>query len=401
MWAPQDYPLPRASWNRFSLDRVLLDFDGPRLILRRSEAGQLYLAWWLETMDSIDRWIYLPLSPSRLHTILSGGIPTREALRQPEDGFLLVIEEDLETDLIINTFMTDFQSVPSELLPLPEARLNLDVPDEIMAVPMRDRAHVIDVTLEPRQGQAGRVGSRVVGQLIGNLQRLVDALGQAVTGHPTLRGSIPAEILEQTQLDVVSSYGGSFGIRLETHVQDDVLGESLGRLAIQALFDLMEAGSDLDKLTAQLQLLQGRVARSYEDLLGTIEESLPSATFRWAQGWQPKYRQFSLTSQLARDIRMRVQDVKTSMQEGFSMTGTLEMGDLLRWRFTIAEHLSDTVISGRISEQAAGQIQDFPLGSPCQAVLSTQIDVSTTTGEQQTQYTLVSIEASAAPSTTT
>ena len=392
MWEPQGYRLPRAPWNQFSLDRVLLEFDGPRLILRRSEAGQLYLAWWSDTQDSIERWIYLPVSSSRLHTILSGGMPTLEALNRPEDGYILLVEENTATDGVLNIYMTDAESIPLEVLPLPNSRLNLDIPDDINSVPMQDRAHLIDIALESSPVQAGRVGARVLGQLIGNIQRLVDALGQAAAGNPTSRGSIPAEILQQTQLDVVSSYAGSFGVRLETHSQDDVLGESLGRIAIGSLFELLEAGSDLDKLTVQLQRLRGRVARSYEDFLGTMETSLPSTTIRWVQRWQPRYRRVSLTSQLARDIRIQVQDVHTSIEETFTLYGRLMMGNLLTGHFELVGGEPEDRISGIVSEDAEVQIQAVTLGSSCKAVLSPQIEISTTTGEQHTTYTLMEIE---------
>ncbi len=393
MWECKGHLLSRPPWSRFHLDRVLLDYDGPRLLLRRTEAGQLYLAWWSDTEDNTERWIYLPLSLSRLYTILSAGLPTREALQSPEDGYLLVVDEDVEQDKILQIYMTDTESIPSESLPLSGGRLNLEIPDDIAAVPTRDRAHVIDLALEPTTYEVGRVGSRVLGQFLGNLQRLVDALGQAAKGDPTSRGSIPAEIIRETQLDVVSSYTGSFGVRLETRSQDDLLGESLGRTAINSLFELMEAGSELDKLTNQLQRLRGRVAKNYEDLLATIETATSSATLRWAQGWQPSYRQVSITRQRAREIRIQVQDAKTSFEDNFSVTGRLVMGSLRALRFEIVDTQSETPISGRIGEGAETQIQSVNLGALCEAILSPEIEVSTATGEEQSRYTLVSIEA--------
>ena len=375
------------------MDRVLLDYDGPRLLLRRSDAGQYYLAWWSDTEGSLDRWIYLPLSLSRLHNVLSGSLPTLDALNAPEDGYLLVVDEDSQRGHILEVYLTDTEFIPSAALPLSGARLNLNMPDDIVTVPMRDRTHVLDIGLEPAPEDAGRVESRVLGQFIGNLQRLLNALGQAAGGNPTSRDTIPAEILQQTRLDVVATYVGSFGIRLETHTQDDVLGESVGRTAIASLFELMDAGSDLEKLTSQLERLRGRVARNYDDFLGTIETSLPSVTLRWAQGWQPDYRQFLFTRQSAGQIRARVQEVQTSIEETFSITGNLLMVSLLSRRFEIAHGESGDRIAGRIGEGAESQIRSVALGAWCQAELSPEIEVSTATGEQQTRYTLLQIRS--------
>ena len=38
--------IPNPMWSGFSFDRVLDYYDGPRLLLQRSLAGQLFLAWW-------------------------------------------------------------------------------------------------------------------------------------------------------------------------------------------------------------------------------------------------------------------------------------------------------------------------------------------------------------------
>ncbi len=391
MWNPKGERLAAPPWQRFSLERVLLDYDGPRLVLRRTLSGQLYLVWWVDTDGFNDRWIYLTVSLARLHAILSGGVRSLDALREPEDGYVLIVDENIDTGELSNiVYVTDTDAIPSEVLPLAEARLNVRIPDDIVSIPAQDRAHMIDVYLEPTSEDVGRVASRVASQFIGNLQRLVDALGQAAKGNPTSRGNIPVDILQETRLDVISTYPGSLGVRLETHAQDDVLGESLGRTAIGFLFELIEAGSDVGKLSAQLQVHRGRVAKSYEDLLGTIESSLPSASLRWAQGWQPNYRQVSITNQRAREIRIQVQEVERSIRETSTIIGTLVAGSLRTWRFEIEDEAGNRA-AGRISEEAASQMRALSLGSACRAVLLPEILVSTTTGEEQISYTLIDI----------
>ena len=390
MWSPEGHPLSKPPWEHFPLDRVLLDYDGPRLLLRRSEAGQHYLAWWSDSNDDIERWVYLPISLSRLHSVLSGGMPTSDAIRSSEDGYVLVVDEGIMADRDVDVHMIDPRSIPSEVLPSPGARLNLDIPYEIAMVPTRDRAHMIDLTLEASPQDVGRVSSRLLAQFIGNLQRLLDSLGQAAKGRPYSRGRIPAEILDQTRLDFISSYGGSIGVRLETHNQDNLIGESLGRSAISALFSLMEAGDDMGKLTNQLQQYRGRVAKNYDNLLATIETSFPCATLRWAQSWQPKFRQISLSRKHASEIRICVQQVQTEIQDAFSVTGRLVMGNLRTSRFEI-DDTTDGRISGIISESAVDCIQSVTLGSICQVDLLPEIEILAATGEEQTRYTLLDI----------
>lgn len=118
-------------WSGFSFDRVLQYYDGPRLLLRKSKAGQLFLAWWCDSDETTDRWIYLPVSESRICTILSGEIPDLEALQNPEDGHLFVVDIDGDSEFIVQTVMTNANLLPPEALPSPKVRLSIPMPEEI------------------------------------------------------------------------------------------------------------------------------------------------------------------------------------------------------------------------------------------------------------------------------
>ncbi|MXY46822.1 MAG: hypothetical protein F4Y44_07525, partial [Chloroflexi bacterium] len=202
-------------------------------------------------------------------------MPDLEALQNPEDGHVLVVDTDLNSDSIVQTVMTVADALPSDVLPSPGVRLSISMPEEISDLPSRERAHMLSIRIQgdPRD-QTGRVSAKIVGQVIGHVQRLIDAIGQAKSGNPTIRGSIPDSILEQTRLDPVSTYTGSFGIRLETNQNDDLFGESLVRSSLEGFFDLMDVGYASSDLTFQLTELKARVAKNYGDFLSVLETSL-------------------------------------------------------------------------------------------------------------------------------
>ena len=127
--------LPDAPWGDLTLDIVLDYYDGPRLLLRRSRSEQLFLAWWSDSHDSIERWIYLPVSESRLHQILSGEIPSFDALHDPEGGFVYVADTDMHTEANVQTIMTVASALPRDAMPLLGARLNIPVPAEVSDAP--------------------------------------------------------------------------------------------------------------------------------------------------------------------------------------------------------------------------------------------------------------------------
>ncbi len=122
--------LPNFPWNAFVFERVLEYYDGPRLLLQRSQAGQLYLAWWNDADESIDRWIYLPVSEPRLRDILSGSVSALDALSNPADGNLLVVDIDAD----IQTIVTTVASLPQDSLPLEWSKLSISMPEEISGV---------------------------------------------------------------------------------------------------------------------------------------------------------------------------------------------------------------------------------------------------------------------------
>ena len=120
--------MPRPPWRGFTLDEVLQYYDGPRLMLRRSDVGQLYLAWWNDADGSTDRWLYLPLSESRLWDLLVGEIPCRDALEDPEDGYLLVIDAEGDVDDVVQTIITNASALPPDSLPMPGVSLDVSEP---------------------------------------------------------------------------------------------------------------------------------------------------------------------------------------------------------------------------------------------------------------------------------
>ena len=385
--------LPHPPWRAFSLDRVLQYYDGPRLLLQRSQSKQLYLAWWSDSDESTERWIYLPVSERRLQEILSGEIPSLDGLNAPEDGYLFVVDKDLHTDSITRTVMTDASALPSDALPRQGARLNIPIPDDIAGLATRERAHVLNVRMEGKSSDpTGRIGAKIAGQLMGNLQRLVDAVGQAKAGEPTSRGGIPDSILEATRLDPISTYAGSFGIRFETNKQDDLFGESLAKESLEGLFNLLDVGYQASELTAHLTELKARVSKNYKDFLSTIESSLSTASLSWSQPGTLDLRQISMNEETARNIIAQIESVADLTKDNLTLEGRFVGGNVRTLRFEIETSDTDERLDGSIHEDAIPEVEHTTLNSSCRVVLQPTLEVNEVTGEERTTYTLLSIQ---------
>ena len=385
--------LPHPPWRAFSFDRVLQYYDGPRLVLQRSQSKQLYLAWWSDSNESTERWIYLPVSEHRLQQILSGEIPSLDGLTAPEDGYLFVVDKDLHTDSITRTVMTDASALPIDALPRQGARLNIPVPEDVGALATRERAHILNVRMERKSSDpTGRISAKIAGQLMGNLQRLVDAVGQAKAGDPTARGGIPESILNATRLDPISTYVGSFGIRFETNKQDDLFGESLARESLEGLFDLLDVGYQASELTTHLTELKARVAKNYKDFLSTIETSLSAASLSWSQPGTLDLRHISMDEETARNIIAQIESVEDLTKDNLTLEGRFVGGNVRTLRFEIETSDTDERLDGSIHEDAISEVEHTTLNSSCRVVLQPTLQVNEVTGEERTIYTLLSIQ---------
>ena len=288
--------LPNPPWSGFTYERMLDWYDGPRQFLQRSLAGQLYLAWWNDSDGSTERWIYLPVSEHRLQDILTGVISCLDGLTNPEDGYLFVVDEDFSEDPpIVRTTMTKPAAIPPDSLPHPEARMDFATPEDIGNLASRDRAHLLDIRFHGDMSvPQGRVSVKTMSGALGELQGLLDSIGQALEQRaPNTKGRIPDRILEQTRLDTVSTYSSSLGIRLESHEQDNISGKSLIRSSLNELYDLLDLVIDPEG-AFPVSRLGSRVDKRFESFLYSLAAFPGDVTLIWIRPFSDKPRKVTL-----------------------------------------------------------------------------------------------------------
>lgn len=297
--------LPKPPWSGFTYDRMLDYYDGPRQFLQRSLAGQLYLAWWNDSDGSTERWIYLPVSELRLHDILTGVVSCLDGLTNPEDGYLFVVDEDFSEDPpVVRTTMTTPAAIPPDSLPHPEARMEFETPEEIVNLASSDRAHLLDIRFHGDMSvPQGRVSAKTMSGVLGELQSLLDAIGQALEEpSPNSKDKIPHRILEQTRLDPVSTYSGSFGIRLESHEQDNISGKSLIRSSLSEFYDLLDLVVDPEG-AFPVSRLGPRVDKRFESFLHSLAAFPGAVTLIWIRPFADKPLKVTLET-IAFPVRM-------------------------------------------------------------------------------------------------
>ncbi len=299
--------MPKPPWQGFILDEVLQYYDGPRLMLRRSDIGQLYLAWWNDADGSTDRWLYLPLSESRLWDLLVGEIPCRDALEDPEDGYLLVIDAAGDIDDVVQTIVTNASALPTDSLPMPGVTLDVsepvarDITDKAAETAGQARPYDYDASTATVAVPAPHIllllrglisGSEVVAQQLAALE----AVGVAVTlgansPHPDAVNDFARAIPVMKELGNVITSLASTALHEEQPHYYDVF---TGRLAIpfseiaqlyvgqrgleittNALFDEMEKHQLLDESSRlDVSVMEDwnraiRIIKSLDDFIGS------------------------------------------------------------------------------------------------------------------------------------
>ena len=116
--------LPCPAWSSFTFERVLECYDGPRLILQRTEDAEIYLAWWTDADDAKDRWVYIQVTRGHLVDLLSGEPPVRFAFEHPDYGHLLIVDRDAAEEA----------ALPQDTVPLPEACLRVSRTEELLSL---------------------------------------------------------------------------------------------------------------------------------------------------------------------------------------------------------------------------------------------------------------------------
>ena len=118
-------PLHKLPWEHGDFLEILSYYDGPRVVLQKDALGKLYIGWWNDEDDERERWVYVGVSEARLRMILDGGIASRDAIMNPEDGCVIVCDVDFGDEESIRAIAADPAGVPPNSLPAVGARLEV------------------------------------------------------------------------------------------------------------------------------------------------------------------------------------------------------------------------------------------------------------------------------------
>ena len=186
---------------------------------------------------------------------------------------------------------------------------------------------------------------RFLAELLGHLQDLVSALGQAVASQPTRRGSIPSDITSRTRLRFAAMRSGSFTARLVGSVQPDLFGESLIQDCFDSLHELLAVGDNADSLARILSRLGSRSQSHYERFLSVISENDVNIKLstRTREG---QCREVTIRPDPARDVRQALELLERETECTEICRGRLRGLRQHRRDFEFVEEATERIIIG-------------------------------------------------------
>ena len=257
---------PKTNCNLFSV-------DGPKLILFRSYAGQRYLGWWNDSDTDSERWIYQTISSERLRRFGEGRIDSLEAITEPEDGWIVVVDYSSQTGEPITIIQTTPNALDRSSLPVSGAKLPLPrSPEAILLGAEFDLADIVEIGLPGDKESSAELTSRTVG----TFQRLLDAIGEAILFGRGGSGRIPVKVIEVTRLATIGTLPGSLYVVLGIpHTQ----WVELSRESIKAMLTLLKV--DSTSLDDYLSIRTDRVRRRVHELTRVFRLTRSQLSINW------------------------------------------------------------------------------------------------------------------------
>jgi len=230
MWTIPGNPTAADRFEPFEPEAILYAFDGPRIFTLRDNERELYLAYWSDGDDSIDRYVVVPTSEAILTALKSGRISVREALDQPRCWLCdVTYNGQLQECRRVN-----FSDIPNDCLPAVGTML---LPELEPLLTLR----AIGDAIVP-----GQIPSSVLRACIEGVQKCFKYLSEFALGRLSQLGR-PNEVLRRLfDLPTQELAFGSLVISFRMPIEEKDLFTATGQKSPEAE-TLEEVGRLLDK----------------------------------------------------------------------------------------------------------------------------------------------------------
>lgn len=325
-WRLPNPQLPSHRWRDID---VLLEFNGPQLVLVDGGDG-VYLSVASDESERTTRWLRSRLSPLEQKALLSGATTVREAIIKSE---IWVVDTDRAGEVIMEAAVAP-DALSEDDLPTADSVL----PDETLQAHRSDMPAPA-VFLDGPAVSDHAIGFRALADILQQIQRLWNAIGQTLLGRSTAKGPVPQDIVHRTELMLGNLVPGSVGLRLRP------VDEQLFTDIAQQYARLILASGDQVQLGAVLRELKARVRATYADYLNTLQKHRVEVLTRWER------QGIFISSTMAARIEPALESVDAGQEERFEARGYFIGFNQRGADFEFMDPDSDEHYKGRVSPE--------------------------------------------------
>src|SRR5262245_12983338 len=100
-------------------DRLLYEYDGPRIFTSKDSADNLYLAYFCDEDERTTRFLVVTFSERLLDALTAGSMNVRDALTRPQ-SWLVDLDNDWQ---LTGSWRIDVDTLPTGVIPEPGVML--------------------------------------------------------------------------------------------------------------------------------------------------------------------------------------------------------------------------------------------------------------------------------------
>ena len=250
------------------IDEVYQFYDIPLCFSSKNELGHRFLSTLIDLENPAEpRWFLLPISETRFGEVRSGALDLYSAFSAPELGFLYATSKR-ELLRILSS------GIDKGLLP--EKGIGLDIRSHTLGRPIaslqqysdQTNREVIDISFDNERYKKTIYPIRLLSQNLRAVQDVINTIPIRKSSPSASKGRIAQHSLDETELGLTDLYAASFGTRLVSLSNTNVLfGETEIAKTLDVFLTLVELSVDEVQLRGLLADLSKRTVSKYLSLL--------------------------------------------------------------------------------------------------------------------------------------
>lgn len=325
-----------------NIERVLLESDGPQLILLRDAVEAAWVGVATDRNADGDAFACVQVSPKRLAALKLGDTDLRALFEAPEveRRATLFVPADWEAGLAVT--LQDVVTFQAEWLPAAGFYLSMfgapvaDANRDLIAEAVKRSRPVVHLNLNPPEAaeHALRIDAFTLSEALALFQNAVRRAHSVSIRHLSDAKRKLVSASENYTLQVFGFAPGSFEVHLQAKSLPNLLGETPH---VDALKKLDEFASQVENPSAAIEVAKenrGHFVTAVRDLLHFVAESKTPITYSWTEPTNSKVRSATIRPDAAEILYNQLATRQDLSQQDVTLIGVFDKLDVNngRWR---------------------------------------------------------------------